>query len=109
MSSPYFFFFLITQNWYKINNKIYIFTKMNIYREDITNDYQQFFEEDYNVIIHVGEEPNIKKFHAHSIILRCRSQYFRLALSSNWAEKKDGMYILRKPNISGNIFQIILR
>ncbi|RGB42345.1 BTB/POZ domain-containing protein [Rhizophagus diaphanus] len=81
---------------------------MEIYKENITNDFQQFFEEDYNVIIYAGEEPKVKELHAHSIILRCRSQYFRTAFSSNWAEKKDGMYILKKPNITGNIFQIIL-
>ncbi|PKK65668.1 BTB-domain-containing protein [Rhizophagus irregularis] len=81
---------------------------MEIYKENITIDFQQFFEEDYNVIIYAGEEPNVKELHAHSIILRCRSQYFRTAFSSNWAEKKDGMYILKKPNITGNIFQIIL-
>ncbi|GET53350.1 BTB/POZ protein [Rhizophagus irregularis DAOM 181602=DAOM 197198] len=55
----------------------------------------------------MGEEPNVEELHAHSIILRCRSQYFRTAFTSNWAEKKDGMYILKKPNITGNIFQII--
>ena len=82
---------------------------MNVYQEDITNDYQKFFEDDYNVIIYAGEEPNVKELLAHSIILRCRSQYFRTALSSNWAKKLNGMYILKKPNISGNIFQIILR
>ena len=82
---------------------------MDIYQENITNDYQKFFEEDYNVIIYAGEGPNIKELRAHSIILRCRSQYFRTAFSSNWAEKRDGTYILKKPNISGNIFQIILR
>ncbi|RIA97553.1 hypothetical protein C1645_801749, partial [Glomus cerebriforme] len=82
---------------------------MDIYQENISNDYKQFTEEDYNVIIYVGEEPNVTEFHAHSIILRYRSQYFRTALSSSWAEKMNGMYILKKPNISGNIFQIILR
>lgn len=82
---------------------------MDIYKEDITNDFQQFSEEDYNVIIYAGEEPNIKELHAHSIILRCRSQYFRAAFSPNWAKKKDGTYILNKPNISGTTFQIILR
>ncbi|GBB93014.1 hypothetical protein RclHR1_00210010 [Rhizophagus clarus] len=81
---------------------------MEIYKENITSDFQQFFEEDYNVIIYAGDEPNVEELHAHSIILRCRSQYFRTAFSSNWAEKKDGMYILQKPNISGNIFQLIL-
>ena len=82
---------------------------MDVYQENITNDYQKYFEEDCNVIIYAGEEPNVKELRAHSIILRCRSQYFRTAFSFNWAEKKNGQYILKKPNISGRIFQIILR
>ncbi|RIA97554.1 hypothetical protein C1645_801750 [Glomus cerebriforme] len=82
---------------------------MDVYQENITPEYQQYFEDDFNVIIYAGEEPNVTEFHAHSIILRYRSQYFRTALSSSWAEKMNGMYILKKPNISGNIFQIILR
>ncbi|RIA97542.1 BTB/POZ domain-containing protein [Glomus cerebriforme] len=81
---------------------------MVIYQENITADYQQHFEDDYNVIIYAGEEPNIKEIHAHSIILRYRSQYFRAAFSPNWAKKENGTYILEKPNISGTIFQIIL-
>ena len=39
---------------------------MEIYKENITEDYQQFFEQDYNVIIYAGEEPYVKEFHAHS-------------------------------------------
>ena len=39
---------------------------------------------DYNVIIHIGEEP----FNAHSNILRFRSKYFDEILSVNDIEKK---------------------
>ena len=39
-------------------------------------------EMDYNVIIRVGEEPSFKEFHAHSIILYCRSEYFNKILGS---------------------------
>ncbi|CAB4407427.1 unnamed protein product [Rhizophagus irregularis] len=37
------------------------------------------------------------------------SQYFYTAFSNEWAEKKDGNFILRKPNISPQLFNIILR
>ncbi|CAB4397411.1 unnamed protein product [Rhizophagus irregularis] len=66
-------------------------------------------EEDYNVIIHIGEEPNFKEFHAHSNILRCRSEYFNKILSSENIERKDGKYIIKKPNISPQAFEIILK
>jgi hypothetical protein len=66
-------------------------------------------EMDYNVIIHVGEKPNFKEYHAHSIILRCRSEYFNKILTAEDAEKKDGKYIIKKPNISPQAFDIILK
>ncbi|RGB35317.1 hypothetical protein C1646_759488 [Rhizophagus diaphanus] len=66
-------------------------------------------EEDYNVIIHIGEEPNFKEFHAHSNILRCRSEYFSKIISSENIERKDGKYIIKKPNISPQAFEIILK
>ncbi|RGB35307.1 hypothetical protein C1646_759478 [Rhizophagus diaphanus] len=77
--------------------------------EDLIKDYQQLYEnkENYDVIIYSGED-NIELY-AHSIILCCRSEYFRAAFSSNWAEKKDGIFILRKSNILPDIFEIILR
>ena len=69
-------------------------------------------ETDYNVIIHIGEEPNFKEFHAHSIILRCRSEYFDKIFSAeniDNIEKKDGKYIIKKPNISPQAFDVILK
>ncbi|GBC04616.1 hypothetical protein RclHR1_05780007 [Rhizophagus clarus] len=65
--------------------------------------------DDYNVIIEVGENENKKEFRAHSVILRARSPYFKGALSSCWITKKNDMIIFNKPNISPNIFKIILR
>ena len=57
-------------------------------------------EIDYNVIINIGEEPNFKEFHAHSNILRCRSEYFNKILSAKDVKKTDGKYIIKVPNIS---------
>ncbi|GBC05836.1 hypothetical protein RclHR1_06460007 [Rhizophagus clarus] len=78
---------------------------------ELTGDYKKLFESGfgYDVIIYAGEEPNIKEIHAHTNILCMRSQYFHSAFSNEWAEKKDGKFILRKPNISPHLFDIILR
>ena len=78
---------------------------------ELSNDYEKLFEEEieYDVIIYAGDEPNVKEIHAHSNILCIRSQYFRSAFSNEWAEKKGGKFIFRKPNISPHLFNIILR
>ncbi|GBB83917.1 hypothetical protein RclHR1_10580005 [Rhizophagus clarus] len=78
---------------------------------ELSNDYEKLFETEigYDVIIYAGEEQNVKEFHAHSNILCIRSQYFRSAFSNEWAEKIEGKFILRKPNISPHLFNIILR
>ncbi|RGB42626.1 hypothetical protein C1646_662044 [Rhizophagus diaphanus] len=81
------------------------------WQENVNDDYEKLFETDegYDVIIYAGENENVKELHAYSNILRIRSQYFRTALSDKWAKKKDGNFILEKPNISPDIFKIILR
>ncbi|CAG8836327.1 33658_t:CDS:2, partial [Gigaspora margarita] len=80
---------------------------------DIAEDYRQLYEtrEDYDVIIYVGEESNAEEIHAHSLVLRTRSTYFRGALSSGWAtkDKDSGCFIFNKPNISPLIFEFILK
>ncbi|RIB30295.1 hypothetical protein C2G38_2153070 [Gigaspora rosea] len=63
---------------------------------------------DFDVKIKVGENPNIKEFKAHSIILSARSDYFKAALSSRWARKINGIIIFKKPNISPPVFEILL-
>ena len=78
---------------------------------ELSSDYEKLFEEEigYDVIIYAGEEQNVKEIHAHSNILSIRSQYFRTAFSNEWAEKNDGKFVLKKPNISPHLFNIILR
>ena len=78
---------------------------------ELSSDYEKLFETEigYDVIIYAGEEPNVKEIHAHSCVLSIRSQYFHGTFSNEWAEKKDGKFIFRKPNISPNLFNIILR
>ncbi|KAG9288961.1 hypothetical protein G9A89_019583 [Geosiphon pyriformis] len=62
-----------------------------------------------DVRIVIGEAPNIRTFHAHSQILAARSPYFAVALSSDWVKRENNTIIFNKPNISPNIFEIILR
>ena len=78
---------------------------------ELSNDYEKLFEEGlgYDVIIYAGEGQNVKEIHAHSNILSIRSKYFRAAFFNEWAEKNDGNFIFRKPNISPYLFNIILR
>ncbi|RIB27945.1 hypothetical protein C2G38_2137562 [Gigaspora rosea] len=79
--------------------------------DELTKDLITLLEEDdeHNVTIEAGEEPNVKKFKAHYYILRMRSPYFRQALSSRWAKQENGIYIFKKPNISPETFSIILK
>ena len=83
------------------------------YSQELANDYEKLFEVDdegyYDVIIYVGENENVKEIHVHSAILRTRSQYFRTEFSKQQAEKKDEKFIFKKPNISPQLFKIILR
>ena len=60
---------------------------------------------DYNVIIKVAE----KEFHAHSIILRSRSNYFRHALSKRWTNSENDKIVLSKPNMRPEVFNAILK
>ncbi|GES99164.1 BTB/POZ protein [Rhizophagus clarus] len=78
---------------------------------ELSNDYEKLFETEvgYDVIIYAGEGQNVREIHAHSNILCIRSQYFRSAFSNEWSEKKDGKFIFKKPNISPQLFNIILR
>ncbi|GBB91868.1 hypothetical protein RclHR1_01930010 [Rhizophagus clarus] len=64
---------------------------------------------EFDAIIYVGKEPNIKKEHVHTNILCAKSPYFQAAFSQYWAKENDGKFILEKPNISPQLFDIILR
>ncbi|GBC03152.1 hypothetical protein RclHR1_00050060 [Rhizophagus clarus] len=66
------------------------------------------YADDYNMLIRVGEEPNVQTFKAHSIVLRARSTYFRYALSAEWATMEGNTYYFTKPNITPESFEIIL-
>ena len=79
--------------------------------QEVINDYEKLLEtgKGYDVVIHVGENENLKEIRAHSIILCARSQYFCKALSNDFPKNKDGKFIFKLPNISPQNFKIILR
>src|SRR5256885_16015307 len=64
---------------------------------------------DHDVIIKVGEDQSMKEFRAHSNILKSRSTYFKIALSTGWAAKKNNLIEFKKPNISPTVFEMILK
>jgi hypothetical protein len=71
---------------------------------EILND-----EEYYDVTIEVGNDPHVKIFRAHMVILHYRSPYLQRILSTN-KKKNDGTLVhIKLPNISPEIFQIILK
>ncbi|CAG8694305.1 22670_t:CDS:2 [Dentiscutata erythropus] len=61
-----------------------------------------------DVIIEAGEEPNLKRFMAHKNILQEGSSFFKCALSSTWAKIENGKIVIKKSNITPNVFLIIL-
>ncbi|CAG8558300.1 14435_t:CDS:2 [Acaulospora morrowiae] len=65
--------------------------------------------EGHDLLITVGQEPLVKSFKAHSVILRAHSPYFHRALSKEWARTEDGQMVFYKPNVSPSIFRVILK
>jgi hypothetical protein len=76
----------------------------------LSQNYIELLKDDeyYDVTIEVGEDPNVKIFHAHMNILCYRSPYLRRILVSN-KKNNDSLFVhIKLPNISPEIFQIIL-
>ncbi|RHZ73594.1 hypothetical protein Glove_230g194 [Diversispora epigaea] len=78
--------------------------------ENLSQDFSELLndKEECNVFIEVSQKQNKKTFTAHSAILRYRSSYFNKELS-NTIPSDDNNKIIIKPNISAQIFQIILK
>ncbi|CAG8639944.1 16501_t:CDS:2, partial [Dentiscutata heterogama] len=76
----------------------------------LSNDYIKLFKtgEYYDVVLCAGQEPNRKEFRVHSLVLRARSAYFRSALSSNWVRTQENIMLFFKPNVSPEVFEVIL-
>ena len=66
-------------------------------------------DEYYDINIEVGNDPYVKIFRSHVIILYYRSPYLRRILSTN-KKKNDGTLVhIKLPNISPEIFHVILK
>ncbi|GBC10232.1 hypothetical protein RclHR1_09460005 [Rhizophagus clarus] len=78
--------------------------------QTLSTDLSNLFKDTNNcdVKILVGNEPNIKEFKAHSLILSLRSIYFKRAFSAQCAKKDDGFFISNQPNISPTVFDILI-
>jgi len=78
---------------------------------NLSQNYIELLDDDeyYDVTIEVGEDPNVKIFRAHMNILCYRSPYLRRNLASNKRNNNDVLTHLKLPNISPEIFQIILK
>jgi hypothetical protein len=71
---------------------------------EILND-----EEYYDVTVEVGNDPYVKFFRAHMVILYYRSPYLRRILLTN-KKKNDGTLLhIKLPNILPENFHIILK
>ena len=71
---------------------------------EILND-----EEYYDITIEVGNDPYVKVFRAHMVILNYRSPYLKRILSTNKTKNDGTLTHIKLSNISPEIFQIILR
>jgi hypothetical protein len=63
----------------------------------------------YDTTIEVGNDPYVKIFHVHMVILYYRSPYLRRILSTNRKRNDEILTHIKLPNISPEVFQIILR
>ncbi|GBB90462.1 hypothetical protein RclHR1_17420002 [Rhizophagus clarus] len=63
----------------------------------------------YDITIEVGNDPYVKIFRAHMIILNYRSLYLRRILSTNKKKDDGSLTHIKLPNIAPEIFQMVLR
>ena len=83
---------------------IQFFSQLSQNFVNILND-----NEYYDITIEVRQDPEVKIFRAHMVILNYRSAYFHRNLSTN-KKNSDGILAhIKLPNISPNTFQIILK
>ncbi|RGB41227.1 hypothetical protein C1646_752292 [Rhizophagus diaphanus] len=77
--------------------------------EEIVAHYKKLYEtgKDYDVKIYTGENSNVKEFHAHSLILKTQSEFFKISFEKD-IQKKDGYFIINLNN-SPKTFEVLLR
>lgn len=82
--------------------KFNFFDKLSQDFSELLND-----KDDYNVIIEVDQNRDMKTFTAHTAILRYRSSYFNKELTN--AAYDNHIKTISEPKISARVFEIILR
>ena len=80
-----------------------LLTKLSQNFLEILND-----EEYYDITIEVGNDPYVKIFRAHMVILNYRSPYLRRILSTNKKNNDGTLVHIKLPNILPEIFHVIL-
>ncbi|POG63796.1 hypothetical protein GLOIN_2v1682449, partial [Rhizophagus irregularis DAOM 181602=DAOM 197198] len=58
----------------------------------------------HDIIIEVGNDPNVKTFRAHMIILNCRSPYLQRILSTNKKSDDGALVHIKLTDISPDNF-----
>ncbi|RHZ83824.1 hypothetical protein Glove_87g243 [Diversispora epigaea] len=78
--------------------------------DKLSQDFSELLNDkkECNVVIEVDKEENMKSFTTHSVILRYRSSYFDKELE-NVITNENYIKTIIKPNISAQIFEIILK
>ncbi|EXX57201.1 hypothetical protein GLOIN_2v625543 [Rhizophagus irregularis DAOM 181602=DAOM 197198] len=62
----------------------------------------------YDITVEVGDDPHVKIFRAHMVILNYRSSYLRRILSTNKRKDDSTLTHIKLSNILPETFQIIL-
>jgi len=76
----------------------------------LSQNYIEVLEDEYyDTTIEVGKGTNVKIFRAHMIILCYRSPFLRRTLASNKKNNNDILAHIKLPNISSEVFPIILK
>ena len=77
----------------------------------LSHNYIELLEDDeyYDITIEVGEDPNVRIFRAHMLILCYRSPFLRRTLASKKKNNDNILSHIKLPNISPEIFRIILK
>ncbi|RHZ82468.1 hypothetical protein Glove_109g22 [Diversispora epigaea] len=79
--------------------------------DKLSQDFSELLNDkkEYNVVIEVDKEENKKSFTSHSVVLRYRSTFFTKELENTVTNANENhVKTINKPNISAQIFEIIL-
>ncbi|KAF0546344.1 btb/poz domain-containing protein 19-like [Gigaspora margarita] len=78
--------------------------------EKLSNNLNELLNnsDEYNVVIEVGQAPNIRVFKVHSIILSSRCLYFKDKLSATTYNDKN-VKVIKQNNVSIEVFEVIIK